>query len=156
MKFQEEVSENHEDVHDIENGIEKQSLEALPPSEEAIIPQPDVVSGLENLSDNISQHLDQEIPNSSTAEKDSSDNSDTKSSEFESIYDKYRDKSDEEVEDPPTDPVSFQPAEVSNDELNEMLDDLEDGASAMPTNELGARPKEFVTQNEVPDLGKFR
>ena len=108
---------------------------------------------MENLSDNISQHLDQEISNSTNAEKDSSDTSDTKSSEFESIYDKYRDKSDEEVEDPPTDPVSFQPAEVSNDELNEMLDDLE-GASAMPTNELGARPKEFVTQNEVPDLGE--
>ena len=109
----------------------------------------------------MSQHLEHFSEHDlTTADKDSSDTS-TKSSEFESIYDKYRDKSDEEVEDSFTDkndPVPFQPAEVSNDELNEMLDDLEEGASAglaEAPNELGARPKELPTthtNNEVPDI----
>ena len=61
-----------------------------------------------------------------------------------------------------TDPVPFQPAEISNDELNDMLEDLDEGAASIAMNnqvlalanseQLGARPKEFSTNNEVPDI----
>ena len=60
-----------------------------------------------------------------------------------------------------TDPVPFQPAEISNDELNDMLEDLDEGAASSAMNnqltlanseQLGARPKEFSTNNEVPDI----
>ena len=68
---------------------------------------------------------------------------------------------------PITDPVPFQPAEISNDELNDMLDDLDEGAVSLAmiddnqvnqtlannsSEQLGARPKEFSTNNEVPDI----
>ena len=79
--------------------------------EEPSRPQPDVVSGLENFSDNVSQHLEHfaddaeqhetTTTTTSTTEKDNSSDETSKSSEFESIYDKFRDKSDEEVEEPP-------------------------------------------------------
>ena len=116
-----------------------------------INPQPDVLSGLDNISQNLVED-DQNEENSETSKS---------SSEFESIYDKYKDKSDEEVnevesEDTSAAAVAFQPAEVSNEELDDMLDDLEveDGAIASaPIEQLGARPKEFSgASNEVPDL----
>ena len=81
--------------------------------------QPDVLSGL----DNISQNLVEDEPNEDSSKS---------SSEFESIYDTYKDKSDEEeVNEVGTEeaPAVFEPAEVSNDELNEMLEDLEVEAS---------------------------
>ena len=112
---------------------------------------PDVLSGLDNISQNIEDEQNDENSSSKS------------SSEFESIYDKYKDKSDEEVNEVESDEapaVAYQPAEVSNDELNEMLEDLEVEANgnscaieSAPVEQLGARPKEFsVASNEVPDL----
>ena len=96
----------------------------------SVNPQPDVLSGLDNISQNLVENEDQNDENSETSKS---------SSEFESLYDKYKDKSDEEVnevesDETPAAAVPFQPADVSNEELNEMLEDLdveneeEDGA----------------------------
>ena len=121
----------------------------------SVNPQPDVLSGLDNISQNLVED-DQNDENSETSKS---------SSEFESLYDKYKDKSDEEInevesdETPVAAAVPFQPADVSNEELNDMLEDLdveeeENGAIASaPMEQLGARPKEFSSaSNEVPDL----
>ena len=86
----------------------------------SVNPQPDVLSGLDNISQNLVED-DQNDENSETSKS---------SSEFESLYDKYKDKSDEEInevesDETPAAAVPFQPADVSNEELNEMLEDLE-------------------------------
>ena len=90
-----------------ETGSNRETLNKVQ-DEEPSRPQPDVVSGLENFSDNVSQHLEHfteaehETTTTSTTEKENNSSDETsKSSEFESIYDKYKDKSDEEVEEPP-------------------------------------------------------
>ena len=60
-------------------------------------PQPDVLSGLENVT--ISEHLENTESNvngNGGGDPDSPTMSKSSSSEFESIYDKYRDKSDDE------------------------------------------------------------
>ena len=58
--------------------------------------QPDVLSGLENVT--ISEHLEntESNVNENGGDPDSPTMSKSSSSEFESIYDKYRDKSDDE------------------------------------------------------------
>ena len=92
-----------------ETGSNRETLNKVQ-DEEPSRPQPDVVSGLENFSDNVSQHLEEhfadaeqhETTTSTTENKDNNSSDETsKSSEFESIYDKFKDKSDEEVEEPP-------------------------------------------------------
>lgn len=137
--------------------------------------QPDVLSGiiLEDQNDTLSQHLETleaasaSVSSNITAEEHSSNTSESstksQSSEFESIYDKYRDKSDQDTDHEEEAPkvtnndnsaaVAFQPAEVTNEELDEMIDDLEhevnhdlSGAAAAlyiapNVEQLGARPK---------------
>ena len=87
-----------------ETGSNREPLNKVQ-DEEPSRPQPDVVSGLENFSDNVSQHLehftDVEHETTTTEKENNSSDEASKSSEFESIYDKYKDKSDEEVEEPP-------------------------------------------------------
>ena len=123
-------------------------------------PQPDVLSGLENVT--ISQHLEN-TDNNKNGGDISPSMSKSSSSEFESIYDKYRDKSDDELQtqQADVDNVAFQPVQISNEELEDMLQNLEDenqiqeacssqevtletdAAGKNSTENLGARPKQF-------------
>ncbi len=108
-------------------------------------------------------------------------------SEFESIYDRYKsDEDDSKATDPPvvaqdssnSIAVAYEPVQVSNEDLDSMLDNLseqetqpiateecssenQDNADAVQEEEesahgshLGARPKEFpcTTNHEVPDI----
>lgn len=134
--------------------------------------QPDVLSGL--MTDSLTLHLEvsEEAGTTSPHHGDSSDTS--KSSDFESIYDKYRDKSEEEpaccdanknedtdheIEEEAAAAAVFQSAELSNDELNQLFEQLgeEGAASAIDHDHLGARPKEFLapaamSNDGVPDI----
>jgi len=127
-------------------------------------PQPDVLSGLENVT--ISQHLENPDSNVNLNGDESPNMSKSSSSEFESVYDKYGDKSDDEQNPAQSaemmDNVVFQPVQMSNEELEDMLENLENenpmleeqaiacshdaalSESEGKTSEnLGARPKEF-------------
>lgn len=145
------------------------------------VPQPDVLSGLENVS--IGQHLEPSPPASDLSNPDqpeSSIMSKSSSSDFESIYDKY--KSDEEAGggshnipimdsssstlEPPASPSEMEIEAVVEQEPSEGLKSDENRDEALASVEeigdgggnensesvnLGARPKEFQTASGSTD-----
>lgn len=137
------------------------------------VPQPDVLSGLENVS--IGQHLATSPPSSDvelTHAEPESLMSKSSSSDFESIYDKYKSDDDAvsnniESSNSTLEPTSSEPAvaaeqpqedaEVTNSDENEIQEapSEEPGDNSESVN-LGARPKEFQTASgaadTVPDL----
>ena len=126
-----EVSSGLDDSSNLENGAEH--IEAQPERS----PEPE-------SPPEAAQVTDQAVGGEPESEPDSSP-------VYESIYDKYRSKdssttsSSEDDNTPVKKPVKFEPADVPEEEVSRLLDelDVEEGAAAsVPVSEQGARPKE--------------